>query len=178
VTAPGPPADESTAIDEVVAASGHLLGQCRPQTPGVPVYGQIDAPNWSARSMSAECSLSVSSEGPFWVAQVLVLIPPGLAGVQIFEPYETLWPSGRPAGLAGNPPLPYEAIAWQFVVTKDKATPVAAATVTASNSSSQAARSWDWTGSGWRSQGSADCGGTTFAWGGRGPLLEFISACP
>jgi len=176
VAAPGPPSDEGTAIDEVVAASGHLLEQCRPQTPGFPVSGQIDPPSGSAPPMNAQCSVAFSPEGRFWSAQVLVLIPPSLSGVQIFQPYELLWPLGHFAGLADS--APYEAIAWEFVVTKDKATPVAASTLSASNSSSAEAPFFTWRGSGWHEDGSGTCGGTGFAFGGIGPSIEFISACP
>jgi hypothetical protein len=176
VSAPWPRPDQSAVVDEVVAASAHLLDHCRPQTPGFPVSGQIDPPSGDAPPLSAQCSLSISREGTFLVAQVLVLSPPGLAGVQIFQPYETLWPTGRfPLELTSSPP--YEAIAWEFVVTKDKAIPVAAATMAASNSSSQLVPFFTWNGSGWRAEGTAPCGGTGFAWGGRGPDLDFISAC-
>jgi hypothetical protein len=176
VGAPWPRPDQSAAADEVVAAAGHLLDQCRPQAPGVPVYGQINPPSGNAPPMNAECSLSIGWEGSFLVAQVLVLIPPGLPGVQIFQPYETLWPTGHWVGLASSPP--YEAIAWEFVVTRYKAIPVAAATLSATNSSSQMAPFWGWDGSGWRLEGTGSCGGTGFAAGGRGPEIEFISACP
>ena len=125
--------------------------------------------------MSAQCSLSVSSEGTFLVAQVLVLVPPGLPGVQVFDPYETLWPNGHLAALTANPP--YEAIAWEFVVTREGAIPVAAATLTASNSTGQIVPFYYWTGTGWQQQGTGSCGGTAFAWGGTGPEIEFISAC-
>ena len=125
--------------------------------------------------MSAQCSLSVSSEGTFLVAQVLVLVPPGLTGVQIFDPYETLWPNGQFVSLTASPP--YEAIAWEFVVTREEAIPVAAATLTASNSTGQIAPFYYWTGTGGQLQGSGSCGGTAFAWGGTGPYIEFISAC-
>jgi hypothetical protein len=174
VNAPWPRPDQSAAVDEVVAASRHLLDHCRPQTPGFPVSGQIDPPSGNAPPLNAQCSLSISREGTFLVAQVLVLSPPGLAGVQIFQPYETLW-SQFPLGLTSSPP--YEAIAWEFVVTRDKAIPVAAATLTASNSSSQLVPFFTWNGSGWTAGGTASCGGTGFAWGGRGPDLDFISAC-
>lgn len=174
VSAPWPRPDQSAAVDEVVAASRHLLDHCRPQTPGFPVSGQIDPPSGDAPPLSAQCSLSISREGTFLVAQVLVLSPPGLAGVQIFQPYETLW-SQFPLGLTSSPP--YEAIAWEFVVTRDKAIPVAAATLAASNSSSQQAPFFTWNGSGWQAAGTDPCGGTGFAWGGTGPDLDFISAC-
>jgi hypothetical protein len=176
VSAPWPRPDQSAVVDEVVAASAHLLDHCRPQTPGFPVSGQIDPPSGDAPPLNAQCSLSISREGTFLVAQVLVLSPPGLAGVQIFQPYETLWPNGRfPLELTSSPP--YEAIAWEFVVTRDKAIPVAAATMAASNSSSQLVPFFTWNGSGWRAEGTGPCGGTGFAWGGRGPDLDFISAC-
>ena len=171
-----PPADQTTAVDEVVAASAHLLDQCRPQTPGVSVYGQIDEPTGATPPLDAQCSLTIGSEGTFWVAQVLVLVPSDLAGVQVFLPYETLWPTRSIVGLKAVPP--YEAIAWQFVVTAERAIPVAAATLEASNPSSQKAPSWVWTPSGFHSQGSDTCGGTGFTWGGRGPEIDFISACP
>ena len=174
VNAPWPRPDQSAAVDEVVAASRHLLDHCRPQTPGFPVSGQIEPPSGDAPPLSAQCSVSISREGTFLVAQVLVLSPPGLAGVQIFQPYETLW-SQFPLGLTSSPP--YEAIAWEFVVTKDKAIPVAAATLAATNSSSQLVPYFTWNGSGWRADGTAPCGGTGFAWGGTGPDLDFISAC-
>jgi hypothetical protein len=176
VSAPWPRPDESAVVDEVVAASGHLLDHCRPQTPGFPVLGQIDPPSGDAPPLNAQCSLSISREGTFLVAQVLLLSPPGLAGVQIFQPYETLWPNGKfPPGLTSSPP--YEAIAWEFVVTRDRATPVAAATLAASNDSGLLVPFFTWSGSGWRAEGTAPCGGTGVAWGGTGPDLDFISAC-
>jgi hypothetical protein len=176
VTSPGPPSDETSAVEEVVAASGHLLDGCRPQTPGVPVDGQINPPTGTAPPMSAQCSVSISPDRAFWAAQVLVLVPPDLQGVQVFQPYELLWPLGSLVGLASSPP--YEAIAWEFVVTRDKATPVAASSLAATNSSSQTAPFFDWHRSGWRQDGTGSCGGTGFSFGGRGPSVEFISACP
>jgi hypothetical protein len=152
VGGPWPSPRPSSAIGEVVAAAGHFFDHCLPQTPGVPVDGQINAPG-ATPPMDARCSISVSSEGTFLVAQALVLIPPGLTGAQIYEPYETLWPIDEPVlGLLGDPP--YEAIAWEFVVTRDRAIPVAAATM------------------------ASTCGGGgAFAWGGTKPYIEFIAAC-
>jgi len=80
--------------------------------------------------MDARCSISVSSEGTFLVAQALVLIPTDLTGAQLYQPYETFWPIDNPF----PEPLsdsPYEAIAWEFVVTRERAIPVAAATMAA-----------------------------------------------
>ena len=176
VAAPWPRPAASAVAGDVVAAAGHLLDHCRPQTPGVAVYGQIEPPSGSAPPMDAECSLSISSEGTFWVAQVLVLIPPGLAGVQIFQPYETLWPITRLVPLTSPPP--YEAIAWEFVVTRAGATPVAAATLAATTRSGQGAPSFSWNDGSWKQDGTISCGATGFAWGGTGPTIEFISACP
>jgi hypothetical protein len=126
--------------------------------------------------LNAECSLSLDSEGSFLVAQVLVVTPPGLTGVQVFQPYETLWPNGQFVGLSSSPP--YEAIAWAFVVTRDKAVPVAAASLTATNPSGHIVPFYEWSGSGWSQSGSYSCGGGSFSAGGRGPELDFISTCP
>jgi hypothetical protein len=175
VAAPWPGPSESAAIGEVVAAAGHLLDHCRPQTPGVAVDGQIYPPSGTVTPMNAQCSISVSSKGRFLDAQVLVLIPAGLAGVQVFQPYETLWPITHALPLAASPP--YEAIAWEFVVTRDGAIPVAASSIAATKDSDQIAPSFYWDGSGWKSEGEGSCGGTGFAWGGTGPDIEFISAC-
>lgn len=154
VGGPWPAPLPSIAISEVAAAAGHLFDHCLPQTPGIPVDGQIYPPSGTAAPMDARCSISVSSEGAFLVAQALVLIPPGLAGVQIYPPYETLWPIDNPfAGMPASTP-PYEAIAWEFVVTRERATPVAASTI------------------------AATCDGArSFAWGGTRPHIESISAC-
>jgi hypothetical protein len=46
-------------VSDVVAATGHLLDRCRPQTAGVSVVGRIDPPSGHG--------------GGFFVAQVLVL---------------------------------------------------------------------------------------------------------
>jgi hypothetical protein len=178
VTSSWPSPASSTAMGEVATAAGHLLDNCLPQAPGVPVTGQIDAPSGSAAPMSAQCSISLTSEGGFLDAHVLVLVPVGLTGVQIFQPYELLWPGDSPlssVSLTAAPP--YEAIAWEFVVTRDKATPVAASTLTASRATGQSAPSFAWNSKGWKSEGAESCGGTGFAYGGTGPDLEFISAC-
>jgi hypothetical protein len=90
VEAAWPPPDESTAINDVVAASAHLLDQCRPQISGVAVEGQIDPPSGNAPPMSAQCSISTTAEGTFWLAQVLVLIPSGLPDVTVLQPYEAV----------------------------------------------------------------------------------------
>jgi hypothetical protein len=175
VAGPWPSPSPSTAIGEVAAAAGNLFDHCLPTTSGVPVDGQIYPPSGTAPAMDARCSISISSEGTFLVAQALVLIPPGLSGVQIYQPYETLWPVGDPfSGLASPPP--YEAIAWQFVVTRARAIPVAASTMLATNSSTHIAPLFSWNGTKWQAAGDS-CGGGLFSWGGRWPDVEFISAC-
>ena len=176
VSASEPPADNATAVADVVAASGHLLDHCRPTTSGVAVAGQIYPPAGDAPPMDARCSISIDPEGSFSVAQVLVVTPPGLTGVQIYQPYETLWPNGHALPIASSPP--YEAIAWEFVVTRDGASPVAASTEAASKDSTQTASFWDWNGTQFEQSGRGTCGGTAYSWGGTGPSIEFISACP
>jgi hypothetical protein len=141
----------------------------------VAVDGQIDPPLGAAPPLKAQCSVSLSREGTLLVAQVLVLIPVGLPGVQIFQPYETLWPIQHALPLAASPP--YEAVAWEFVVTRDQALPVASATISATDDSSHTLPSFEWNGTGWRSGGTRSCGGTLFTAGGPGPYIEFISAC-
>jgi hypothetical protein len=64
------------------------------------------------------------------------------------------------------------AIAWQFVVTRDGATPVDSAEVDTSRSGDGTAPSWDWTGSKWEGPGGAHCGG----WGSSGGIT-FVSVC-
>ena len=150
VEVPWPRPVESDAIGEVAAAAGHLLDNCLPQTPGVAVDGQIDPPGDNALPMDARCSVSLNWDGNFLQAQVLVLIPPDLPDVQIYDPYELLWPLGQFTGLAASPP--YEAIAWEFVVTRDRAIPVATSTI------------W------------ADCTGTGFGWGGTRADVELVPA--
>src|SRR5207244_1366722 len=113
VAAPWPRPSESTAVAAVLAAAKHVFDHCVPQKSGAPVDGQIDPPSAIVQPMDAQRSISISSEGTFLVAQALVLIPPDLAGVQVYQPYETLWPVGQLTGLQAEPP--YEAIAWEFV---------------------------------------------------------------
>jgi hypothetical protein len=121
--------------------------------------------------------VSLSSEGTFLDAQVLVLIPAGLTGVQIFQPYETLWPNGHPFPFTLTASPPYEAVAWEFVVTRYRAIPVAAATLAATNDSNRMAPFFGWNGTGWQQDGEATCGGGGVGFGGTGPEIEFISAC-
>lgn len=167
VAAPGPPPDDQTAIAEVVAATGHLLDHCRPGEPGVAVEGRIDAPDGSGDSMDARCSVTLHSEGRFLVAQVLVLIPPNMQGVRVREPYETL-------SFPKQPP-PYEALAWELVVTRDGAVTVAGFNRDATRAADRMAPEWTWSGSGWGRPGSARCGYEGIS---GGPALDLISACP
>jgi hypothetical protein len=175
VLSPGPPPDGSTAVGEVVAAAGHMLDQCRPQMPGVPVDGELDAPaGGNIPPMSAQCSVSVSSEGSFWVAQVLLLVPPGLQGVTVQQPYEFFAP---PYGFESSPP-PFEAIAWEDVVTSEGAVSVAATLADAVDTSptGRFAPSYTWNGTKWVLTDLALCGFHGGAWGSD-PTVEFISVC-
>lgn len=169
VTAPGPPRDDSTAIADVVAATGHLLDHCRPEQSGVAVVGQIDPPGGSGPPMAARCSVTLHSEGRFVVAQVLVLIPPRLHGVRVLQPYDTL--------SLGKRPRPYEAIAWQLVVTSSGAVTVAGFNRDATRAANRMAPewTWSWADSSWEGPGSARCGYVGIA---GGPSLDLISACP
>jgi hypothetical protein len=178
VKASGPPADERAAVAEVVAASGHLLDHCRPERSGVAVYGRIYPPsgNTSPPSgdippMAASCSVRLQREGTFLVAQVLIASPGGIDHVRVNQPYEQL--SVRHAS-------PYEVVAWQFVVTKKGAIPVAATEVDATRASKRMAPNWSWTTSGVQKlgSGSSRCGGSGESWGGTSPSVEFISVCP
>ena len=173
VKAPGPPPDETSALADVVAASGHLLDHCRPEQAGVAVQGQIFPPSGDTPPMATTCSVSIQNEGQFLVAQTLIASPPdlGLDDLHVDQPYEQL--SLRHAS-------PYEAVAWEFVVTKEGATPVAAAEADATKPANHMAPDWSWTSSGVQhpGSGSSRCGGSGGSWGGTGPTVEFISVCP
>jgi hypothetical protein len=170
VTAPGPPPDDRTAVADVVTASGDVLDHCRPQQAGVAVQGQLVAPGGSAPPMDAACSVSIHREGGFLVAQTLIVLPPGLRGVHVGQ-YEQLSLPKRGRSL--------EAIAWEFVVTKAGATPVATATQDRSKPGARMSPDWTWQGSGWHRTGDSRCGGE-FITGGAfaDPTAEFISVCP
>lgn len=175
VSSPGPPPDGSTAVSEVVAAAGHILDQCRPQTPGVPVDGQIDAPaGGNIPPMSAQCSVTLSSGGSFLDAQVLVLTPPGLQGVTVVQPYEFF---GPPFAFESSPP-PFEAIAWEDVVTSEGAVSVAATLADAVGTSptGRMAPTYTWNGTAWELTETALCGFHGGYWGTE-PSVEFISVC-
>jgi hypothetical protein len=170
VRAAGRPLSPALAVAEVVAASGHLLDNCRPQAAGVPVTGRIDPPSGDAPPMPARCSIALEPRRGFSIAQVLVVTPPSLRGVRIKEPYETLaWlKRGQHA----------EAIAWEFVVTRDGPVSVDSFEVDATKAANRMAPDWNWTGSDWQGPGGSRCG----SWGGggggaAGPMVEFNSVC-
>jgi hypothetical protein len=171
-TPPGPLPSGPAAVATVVASTGHLLDNCRPQAPGVAVVGRIDAPRHSAPPIQARCSISLQRERGFLVAQVLIAVPPGYQGVHLRTPYERFtWPkSGQNA----------EAIGWEFVVTRDGATSVDSTSVESTKPGSPMAPDWQWTTTGWQGQpGGSRCGGTGGGGGGSaGPLVEFVSVCP
>jgi hypothetical protein len=171
VISPGHAPSDRAAVAEVVAATGHLLDHCRPASPAVPVTGTIEAPDHSAPSMSARCSITLRRERGFVVAQVLVAVPVRYRGVHLQPPYEQLtWPqSGRNA----------EMIGWQFVVTRKAAISVGSTSTESTEAGKSMAPDWQWTTSGWEPHpGSSRCGGTGGGGGGYvGPLVEFVSVC-
>lgn len=171
VEAPGPPPDDRTAVADVVSAVHPLLDRCWPSTDGVAVEGQIDAPSRSAPSLLAKCSVSIEREGDFLVAQVLVLSPPDLRGVHIWRTYE------QPLVPRETAP-PYEAIVWQFVVTKDGARSVGGATRDATKGGvDRMAPSWPLTGAyAWQGRPSTSRCGYQGFYGS--PSVDFISVCP
>jgi hypothetical protein len=170
VDSPGPPPDDSTAVADVVAASGHLLDHCRPERAGVAVQGQVGPPDGDSPPMSATCSVSLRQEGEFVVAQALIVSPPDLDHVDVGQPYEQLTVRHDPT---------YEAVAWEFVVTRDGATSVAASEADSTKRADRMAPDWSWTGSEWQGPGGSRCGGSGGSWGGwAGPTVEFVSVCP
>jgi hypothetical protein len=172
VASPGPPADTRTAIDDVLAKTGHLLDKCRPASPGVAVSGEIDAPKDSAPPMRASCSISLRHERGFVVAQVLIATPPGYRGIHLQGPYELFtWP---------KPGRNTEMIGWLFVVTRDGAISVDSTALMSTKPGKRMAPDWQWTTSGVEAQsGDSKCGGTGGGGGGwTGPSVEFVSVCP
>jgi hypothetical protein len=171
VASPGLPASETAAVNDVVAATGHLLDHCRPHTSGVSVLGRIDPPTGNAPPLQARCSIDLHAERGFYVAQVLVVTPPNLPGVHIQAPYESL-------------AVPYlrnhntQVIGWQFVVTRKGATSVESAETDTTRSGRGMAPSWDWTGSTWEPGDTSLCGGSDGGFGGvNGPEVRFVSFC-
>jgi len=126
--------------------------------------------------MRARCSITLRHGRGFDLAQVLVITPPSLRGIHVSEPYEALpWFPG-----AGNTKINAEAIAWQFVVTRDGAMSVDSTSVESARAGSgRMAPDWQWTSSGWTGRpGGSLCGHTGGGGGGYpGPLVEFVSIC-
>jgi hypothetical protein len=171
VTSPGPPAGRHAAVDAVVAAAGHLLDHCRPALPGtIPALGRVDAPNHSAPPLRTQCSAEIREEKSFDVVQVLVTSAPLSHAAGLDELYEQFRSVPGPGEVE---------VAWQFVVTKDGATPVAAADVEHSRRSFGHAPDFRWTstGPGARSSGDDVCGSAGGGGGGLYPIVEFVSVC-
>ena len=121
--------------------------------------------------MPAKCLVSIEREGSFLVAQVLVVIPPDVRGMRIWRTYD------QPLVPRKTGP-PYEAIVWQFVVTKEGATSIAGATRDATKpGGNRMAPGWGLTSPrAWQGQPSTSrCGYQAF-WGE--PSVDFISVCP
>jgi hypothetical protein len=170
VTSPGLPASAKAAVQDVVAATGHLLDHCRPVDRGVAVTGRIDAPKHSAPPLRTRCSISLRAEKDFDVAQVLVTTTTPPQHVHLDQLYEQFT-----SGLQGSN---VTAVAWQFVVTKDGATSVNSADIESSKGKGFAP-DWEWTSAGHGSRpGGSRCGSTGGGDGGyAGPLVEFVSIC-
>ena len=168
VIAAGPPANGEKAVADVVAAAGHLFDHCRPQRAGVPVRGQIDAPDGNSPPLNASCSVSIQPAGQFWLARALVLSPPGLHYTNVSRPFVRLVVKrGRNA----------EEVVWEFVVTKNGATSVDSAEADASKGADRMATFWSWTGSDWVKSGDGRCGGFGSGGGGARPSITFVSVC-
>lgn len=172
VKAQGHPPDERAAVADVVAASGHLLDHCRPERAGVAVQGLIYPPSGGTPPMHARCSVSIKNEGNFLRAQVLIVSPPGRRHVHVRQPYVQLTTAST------NPThSPYEASVWEFVVTNDGTTPVAAAEAEATKPGKGRETFWSLMGSHWQKSGDGICGGTGGS-SGPTPMFDFISVCP
>ncbi|MDX6480765.1 MAG: hypothetical protein QOG85_1275 [Gaiellaceae bacterium] len=171
VTSPGLPSSESAAVDDVVTATGHLLDHCRPTAAGVSVVGRIDPPSHGFPPLDARCSITLERKEGFYRAQVLVLTPPNLRGAHVDPTYEAI--SGAYA-----PNRNRQVIAWEFVVTKDGATSVAAASSQTGRSGGGRAPDWRWSSSGPVRSGDSQCGFSGGSFGsGDGPDVYFLSGC-
>jgi hypothetical protein len=171
VTSPGPPASDTAAMNDVVAATGHLLDHCRPSKPGIAVVGRIDPPSGSTPPLQARCSISLRREGDFSVAQVLVLTPPDLRGVSVDPTYEAL--TGTNVANRNT-----QAIAWQFVVTRDGATSVDSADSWTTRHGGGMAPAGRWSSARWQRAGDVRCGGGGGgSSGANGPGFAFVSVC-
>ncbi len=171
VTSPGLPASRTAAVNDVVAATGHLLDHCRPAEPGVSVVGRIDPPSGDAPPLQARCILGLTRERGFYEAQLLVVTPPDLQGVRILPPYYTLL---GPT----DPNRNTQSIAWVFVVTRDGATSVSSADFETSQPGSAMAPGWFWGSSGPMTSDDNRCGASGGGSGNaNGPEVSFVSAC-
>lgn len=170
VTSPGLPPSATAALKIVVAATGGLLDHCRPRTPGISVIGRIDPPSGDAPALAARCSIDLHPEHGFYHAQVLVLTPPDLSGAKVEAPYEALT---VPYHRNGN----QQALAWEFVVTREGATSVASAEQETTRPGAGMAQTWLWTSAGPKPGGSGQCGSSGGGFGPDGPSVSFISVC-
>ncbi len=171
VKSPGFPPSPKDALADVVAATGHLLDHCRPRTPGVSVVGRIDPPSGTEPPLPARCSISVQREPGFYAASVLVLAPPTLRGVHIQEPYGTL------SGIRDDK-RDSQAVAWEFVVTRQGATSVDSAEQATSRQGVHVARAWVWSSAGAKTSAGMHCGAGSGGSGGiDGPVVTFVSVC-
>jgi hypothetical protein len=169
------PADGRAAVAAVVAASGHLLDNCRPRVPAVAVDGVLNAPDGKAPPMHVRCVVRVTRRQGFDLAQELIVTPPSL-NVHLRRAYGQLtWPRRH-----GN----WEAVAWEFVVTRNRAVTVSEDDIYGIKPGKHgSAIDWQWTRSGpTQGDGGGNCrfisgGGSGDSFGGGGPDVVWISAC-
>jgi hypothetical protein len=158
-------------VNDVVAATGHLLDNCRPSKPGVAVVGRIEAPSGDASPLQARCSIDLQKRRGFYDAQVLVLTPPDLQGVRVEQPYEAV--TGATVRNENT-----QALAWEFIVTRNGATSVSSANYATSRRGGRMAPDWFWFSSGPKKSGDFQCGGSGGGSGdANGPDVAFMSAC-
>ena len=171
VTSPGLPESATAAVNDVVAATGHLLDNCRPSKPGVAVVGRIDPPSGDAPPLQARCSINLQKRRGFYDAQVLVLTPPDLQGVRVEQPYEAL--TGTTVRNENT-----QALAWEFIVTRNGATSVSSANYATTRSGDGMAPIWSRSGSGPKESRDLRCG-VSFGRSGdaNGPDVTFVSVC-
>jgi hypothetical protein len=163
------PVSRDAAVASVVAASGRLLDNCRPTVPGAAVDGVLYAPKMAAPPMQVRCSVRVTPHRGFDVAQELI-VTPGRLKARLRAAYgELTWPRAHPN---------WGAIAWQFVVTRDRAVPVVASSLYGEKSvKHRQAPEWVWTRSGPSGGIREPCGGDYSISGGLAPDVVWVSAC-
>lgn len=167
------PSDRA-AVAEVLASTGHLLDDCRPSSPGIPVIGEIKAPHGSAPPLRARCSVDIEHERGFLSAQVLIATPPAFTSIHLQQPYEQ-FTVPKPLSATSR-----EMTAWLFVVTHAGVISTDSTGFTSARPGKQWVPDWQWTTNGFeRGSGTSRCGWLFSIPGGgsRGPIVQFVSIC-